>query len=109
MIVQALETGLPGRLHLLYSARTPADFAYLSELRRLQRRGRLELALNATRQTSSRWRSERGRITEEQLSRLVEDPATLCFVCGPAAMVDEVPRMLVRLGVAERRIRIEEW
>jgi ferredoxin-NADP reductase len=40
---------------------------------------------------------------------MVEDPATLCFVCGPAAMVDEVPRMLVRLGVAERRIRIEEW
>jgi ferredoxin-NADP reductase len=109
MIVQALETGLPGRLHLLYSARTPADFAYLSELRRLQRRGRLELALNATRQTSSRWRSERGRITEEQLSRLVEDPATLCFVCGPAAMVDEVPRMLTRLGVAARRIRVEEW
>ena len=109
MIVQAVETGLPGRLHLLYSARTPSDFAYLSELRRLQRSGRLELALNATRQTSSRWRSERGRITEEQLSRLVEEPATLCFVCGPGAMVDEVPRMLVRLGVAERRIRIEEW
>ena len=109
MIVQAVKTGLPGRLHLLYSARTPSDFAYLSELQRLQRSGRLELALNATRQTSSRWRSERGRITEEQLSRLVEEPATLCFVCGPGAMVDEVPRMLVRLGVAERRIRIEEW
>ena len=109
MIVQAVETSLPGRLHLLYSARTPADFAYLTELRRLQRSGRLELALNATRQTSSRWRSERGRISENQLSRLVEDPATLCFVCGPAAMVDEVPRMLTRLGVAARRIRVEEW
>jgi ferredoxin-NADP reductase len=78
-------------------------------LRRLQRSGRLELALYATRQTSSRWRSERGRISEDQLSRLVEDPATLCFVCGPAAMVDEVPRMLTRLGVAGRRIRVEEW
>jgi ferredoxin-NADP reductase len=109
MIVQAVETSLPGRLHLLYSARTPADFAYLTELRRLRRSGRLELALNATRQTSSRWRSERGRITEDQLSRLVEDPATLCFVCGPAAMVDDVPRMLTRLGVAARRIRVEEW
>lgn len=109
MIVQAVETALPGRLHLLYSARTPADFAYLNELRGLQRGGRLELALNATRQIPSRWRSGRGRITEDQLSRLVEDPATLCFVCGPAAMVDEVPRMLTRLGVAARRIRVEEW
>ena len=26
-----------------------------------------------------------------------------------AAMVDEVPRMLIRLGIAARRIRVEEW
>ena len=109
MIAQAVETGLSGRLHLLYSARTPADFAYLPELRRLQRSGRLELALNTTREIPRGWRGERGRITQNQLSQLVEDPATLCFVCGPAAMVDEVPRMLIRLGVAARRIRVEEW
>jgi ferredoxin-NADP reductase len=109
MIVHAVESSLPGRLHLLYSARTADDFAYLAELRRIARSGRLELALNVTRETPTRWRGERGRITEQQLARLVDDPATLCFVCGPAAMVDEVPRMLVRLGIAERRIRIEEW
>ncbi len=109
MIVHALETGLPGRLHLLYSARTPADFAYLPELRRLERSGRLELALNATREIPRGWRGGQGRITQEQLSRLIEDPATLCFVCGPAAMVDEVPRMLIRLGVAAQGIRTEEW
>ena len=86
-----------------------ADFAYLPELRRLQRSGRLELALNTTREIPRGWRGERGRITQNQLSQLVEDPATLCFVCGPAAMVDEVPRMLIRLGVAARRIRVEEW
>jgi NAD(P)H-flavin reductase len=109
MIVHAVETRLPGRLHLLYSARTADDFAYLPELRRLSRRGGLELALNVTRESPSRWRGERGRITEQQLAPLVEDRATLCYVCGPAAMVDEVPRMLIRLGIAERRIRIEEW
>jgi NAD(P)H-flavin reductase len=109
MIAHALETGLPGRLHLLYSARTPLDFAYLPELRRLERSGRLELALNTTREIPRGWRGERGRITQEQLSRLIEDSATLCFVCGPAAMVDEVPRILNRLGVAGRRIRTEEW
>jgi CDP-4-dehydro-6-deoxyglucose reductase len=109
MIVDALETGRQGRLHLLYSARTPGDFAYLAELRRLERNGTLELALNATREIPRGWRGERGRITGEQLARLVEDPATLCFVCGPAAMVDDVPRMLTQLGVAARRIRIEEW
>ena len=109
MIVQASAARIPGRLHLLYSARTPEDFAYLAELRRLARSGRLEMALNVTREMPARWRGERGRITEEQLASLVEDPATLCFVCGPAAMVDDVPRMLTHLGIAARRIRIEEW
>jgi ferredoxin-NADP reductase len=109
MIAHAIQAGMPGRLHLLYSARTPDDFAYLPELRRLARSGRLELALNVTREMPHRWRGERGRISEAQLARLVEDRETLCFVCGPAAMVDEVPRMLIRLGIAARRIRIEEW
>ena len=76
---QAVETGLPGRLHLLYSARTPADFAYLPELRRLQRSGRLELALNTTREIPRGWRGERGRITQDQLSQLVEDPGDTLF------------------------------
>ena len=109
MIVHALAAGIPGRLHLLYSARSPDDFAYLPELRRLARAGRLELALNVTRQVPERWRGERGRIRPEQLAPLLEDSATLCFICGPAAMVDEVPRMLIRLGIAAGRIRVEEW
>jgi len=109
MIVHALERGPGARLHLLYSARTPADFAYLNELRRYARAGRLELAMNTTREIPNRWRGERGRITQDQLARLIEDRATLCFVCGPAAMVDEVPRMLKGLGISARRIRVEEW
>ena len=109
MICHALQAGVPGRLHLLHSARTPADFAYLDEMRRYAREGRLELALNATREVRPRWRGERGRITRGQLAPLVEDPETLCFVCGPAAMVDEVPKMLMEMGVEPKRIRVEEW
>lgn len=109
MICHALQSNIEGRLHLLYSARTPDDFAYLTELRRYAREGRLELALNATRAVRPRWRGERRRITREQLAPLVEDRATLCFVCGPAAMVDEVPKMLMEMEIDPKRIRIEEW
>jgi ferredoxin-NADP reductase len=109
MICHALQAGVPGRLHLLYSARTPADFAYLREMRRYAREGRLELALNATREMAPRWRGQRGRITADQLAPLVEDPETLCFVCGPTAMVDDVPRMLMQMGIERKRIRVEEW
>jgi ferredoxin-NADP reductase len=109
MIQQAVLTGRQARMHLLYSARTPEDFAYLSELRGLARRGRLDLALTATREVPERWRGDRGRITKERLAPLVDTAAMLCFVCGPVAMVDEVPRMLADLGIERKRIRIEEW
>jgi ferredoxin-NADP reductase len=109
MIRHAIHAGQPGRLRLLYSARTPADFAFLPELRGLAHRQRLDLSLTATREVPPRWRGARGRITIDRLAAMIHSPATLCFVCGPAAMVDEVPRMLQELGIARERIRIEEW
>ena len=110
MLRHARAIGHRGRISLLYSARTPADFAYRGELRGMARRGDLRLMLTATRSAADdRWRDGRGRITSAQLRLLLDDPATLCFVCGPAAMVDDVPRMLRELGVDGRRIRIEEW
>ena len=109
MIRHARAMGHRGRMSVLYSARTPDDFAYRGELRGMARRGELRLMLTATRGPDERWRGARGRITVTQLELLLDDPATLCFVCGPAAMVDDVPRMLQQLGVEKGRIRIEEW
>lgn len=109
MIRHAVLTGRAGRISLLYSARTPADFAYLAELRRMDRQGQLHLSTTATREIPARWRGARGRIVADQLAPLVEDPATLCFVCGPAAMVSDVPPMLEALGIDRTRIRLEDW
>jgi len=109
MIRHAFAVGQPGALRLLYSARTPDDFAYRPELNGYARDGRLELVLTATRTAGQRWRGQRGRITRERLASLLRTPETLCFVCGPAMMVDEVPRMLMELGIERRRIRLEEW
>jgi NAD(P)H-flavin reductase len=97
------------RISVLYSARTPDDFAYGPELRRLARRGEISLVLTATRQSTPRWRGKRGRIAPGELALLVDDAATLCFVCGPATMVADVPVMLQDLGIDRARIRIEEW
>jgi ferredoxin-NADP reductase len=98
-----------GTLSLLYSARTPRDFAFLKEFRTLVRAGRFELSLTATRETTPRWKGTRGRIAEAALAPLVHDPETLCFVCGPEAMVADVPPMLGKLGIARSRIRLEDW
>jgi ferredoxin-NADP reductase len=101
MIRQALMTGQRDRMKLLYSAKTADDFAYLPELTEMAKEDRLELRLQVTR--------DRGRIVQEQLAALIDDPATLCFVCGPETMVADVPRMLMELGVEPTRIKVEEW
>jgi ferredoxin-NADP reductase len=62
-----------------------------------------------TRETDANWRGARGRLDRAALSELVHDPATLCFVCGPPALVEEMKALLADLGIPARRIRVEEW
>lgn len=93
---------------LFYSVRTPDEFAYEQELRGLAQAGDIELRQTVTR-ASDDWTGPRGRLNREALAELVHEPATLCFVCGPPALVDEMPKLLADLGVPRDRIRIEEW
>jgi ferredoxin-NADP reductase len=109
MIRHARLSGYAGRIRMLYSARTPNDFAYLRELRGMARRGEIELLLTATREITGRWRGERGRVAADRLATLLADGPTRCFVCGPATMVADVPAALRRLGVTPDRIHLEQW
>lgn len=109
MMRHALAGPLVRRVGLLYSARTPEDFAYEEELRALAASGTIELCQTVTRMAETDWAGNRGRIDRAALAALVHDDRTLCFVCGPAAMVDDIPRLLVEIGVPRERIRIEEW
>ena len=95
---------------LLYSARAPGDFAYEQELRSLAETGRIDLNQAVTRSFGSEtWSGPRGRIGASELGPLLHDRATLCFVCGPQALVQEVSGLLGRLGVGLSRIKTEEW
>jgi ferredoxin-NADP reductase len=97
------------RVGLLYSARTPSEFAFDQEWRTLATRGRIEYRQTVTRDATNDWAGRRGRIGLIDLAPLVQDPSSLCFVCGPPALVEDVPKLLEDLGVARDRIRIEEW
>jgi ferredoxin-NADP reductase len=118
MIKEALLRRQGGRMRLLYSAKTGDDFAYLPELGEMatqpRQDGALDLRLHVTRETPEATattfsKAERGRITLSQLAPLIDDPATLCFVCGPETMVADVPCMLSELGIDRSRVRVEEW
>ena len=94
---------------VLFSARTPAEFAYEPELRMLANAGRIELELRVTREADDDWTGRRGRLGRDDLVPLVHGHATLCFVCGPPALVQEIPQILVDLRVPRERIKTEEW
>ena len=97
---------------LLYSARTPDEFAYQDEFHALAASRMIELRQTITRDSGHRghdWTGARGRIDRAALADLVHDPATLCFICGPVAMVDDMPKLLTDIGIARDRIKIEEW
>ena len=107
MIRDALDVDMSTDIALLYSARVPGEFAYLEELRELQRERRLSLSLTLTGQGED-WEHARGRAGAAHLADLLR-PDTMCFICGPPAMVREVPEALGSLGVARARIKTEDW
>jgi len=101
---------IPGsEVGLFYSVRTPDEFVYQGEFRALAADGLIALRQTITRGTELDWDGARGRVDRVMLSELVQDPGTLCFVCGPPALVSEMRVLLGDLGIVRERIRMEEW
>ena len=108
-IAIADELGVPASAGVHPHEAKVATEATYDELRALARDGKIELRQTVTRETATEWAGPRGRIGRAEIQPLVHDPATLCFVCGPPALVDEMPKILADLGIPRTRIRVEEW
>jgi Na+-transporting NADH:ubiquinone oxidoreductase subunit F len=98
-----------GRAALIYSVRSPEEFAYMGEFQRLEDDGRIEFRHTVTRATNDGWRGRQGRIDVRCLDGLIDRGATLCFVCGPPSLVGDLRPQLRELGVEDDQIRIETW
>jgi ferredoxin-NADP reductase len=107
MIRETVESGHDGPLALLYSSRTPEEFAYLSELKDLASAGHLTLTLTLTGDAQD-WAHARGRAGIAHLAELVRGD-TIAFICGPPSMVGELRNALSSLGVGPGRIVTENW
>ena len=98
------------RIGVVYSARTPDEFAFDDELTALSSSGRLTYVPH---RDEARRRALGRRARAASIGRLLEaalvSRETLCFVCGPEALVHDVPGMLREIGIATERIRVEEW
>jgi len=109
MIVSALARPEAPSITLVYSVRTPAEFAFIGELRRLSRQGWIRLCTTVTREADSLWRGRRGRIQQAWINGFVRHRDPLCFVCGPEAFVVRMMEMLRAAGVPARNIRRERY
>lgn len=98
-----------GRAALIYSVRSPEEFAYMQEFQRLEDDGRIEFRHTVTRVATDGWLGRQGRIDVRCLDGLIEPGETLCFVCGPPSLVGELRPQLKELGVNDEQIRIESW
>lgn len=109
MLWHVLMTNREAHLGVLYSARTPDEFAYAEELRQLASADRIRLQRTVTRSGTDDWAEGRGRLGLDELGAMIPTPDTLCFLCGPPSLLRDAEPLLHQLGVTERRIRMERW
>jgi NAD(P)H-flavin reductase len=110
MMWHRLETAPDAPLiKLLYSARSPEEFAYAEELTRLAAAGRIQLLRTVTRTAGADWDGTRGRLNRELLTRLIDEEPTRCVLCGPAALVADAGAILKDFGVPENWILTETY
>jgi ferredoxin-NADP reductase len=107
MLQHAVRTEPARPVTLLYSARTEADFAFRDELVALARR-HPQVHVHLASSKSSSPGIYPGRIDAELIRATVPDVAhSVCLICGPAAMIDQLKALLATLGVPASQVRSE--
>jgi ferredoxin-NADP reductase len=108
MLRHLIASGSGSEVSVLYSARVPGELAFREELERVARRRLIQLHLTITGDADA-WDGIRGRISLEALQRALPSKDAVCYLCGPPAMVEDVPPLLRQLGVPSSHVRTEEW
>jgi ferredoxin-NADP reductase len=101
MLRHARAIGRTDLLRLAVSARTPGDLPYGSELRDAE-------ALTAYSRMGLPGGRPPGRMQVEDLAPLVQ-PGQTVFVCGSSGFAESATGLLMELGVAADRIRVERF
>lgn len=93
---------------LVYSVRSPGEFAFADEFRALAADGRLRLHTTVTRDDLPAGAATRmGRVDAALLRAALPAADAVCLVCGPSGFVQTVTATLAELGVPSGRIVVE--
>lgn len=93
---------------VVYSARSPEQFAYRAELDAMAQAGRISLFLTVSR-VGEGWNGRIGRIDESLLQSAIPSLDACCLICGPPKLVSDSTELLRRIGVADDRILTEKY
>jgi len=93
---------------VVYSARSPEEFAYRAELDALAHAGRINLVLTVSR-LGEGWEGRIGRIDESLLRAAIPSPDACCLICGPPKLVSDTTELLLRIGVSGDRLLTEKY
>jgi ferredoxin-NADP reductase len=109
MLWEMLERQPDVHVGVLYSARSPEEFAYRDELSALAAQNRIELRLTTTREAGVHWSGGRGRIDAALIAEMLRGPETRTAICGPPSLITEAAAALRSAGIADERIVSETY
>lgn len=111
MIRHRLAGGSEVPITLLYSARSPHDVIYRTELDGLASQHGIEVIQTFTRSQPPGWTGYSRRIDAALLAEVAPAPdiQPLTYICGPTALVEAAASGMVALGHEPGRIRTERF
>jgi ferredoxin-NADP reductase len=109
MLMDRLSRPSVPAMALVYSARSPEEFAYRAELDAMVQAGRLTAFFTVTRADSESWDGRRGRIQEDLLRSALPSLDAQCLVCGPPQLVEGTRVLLRQIGVDDANILTDNY
>jgi ferredoxin-NADP reductase len=113
ILYQASKEKLPHQLYLFYSNRRPEDAPFLKELQELAQSNPRFIfipSMSAIERSKQNWSGERGPINRDMLVKHFCDlNGPIYYVAGPPAMVAAMQETLIKAGVNEDDLRMEEF
>ena len=98
------------RAKLFYSVKAPSEIIFRKQLEEISGRNpSIDCVFTVTQAGEEPWEGHTGRIDGGLLREEGVDLGGIFFICGPKPMGQDMKEMLKDLGVAEERIRYEQW
>jgi len=108
VILDRVASGVTAPMTLVYSARTPDEFACGDELLALSAEAPLEVHLTVTRDDGTPvGRARTGRVNDALLRAALPSTDAWCLVCGPGGFVQTSITTLREMGIGAEQIVIE--